>query len=149
MNEHDARINLRTRQLSRSLVESDGWQSWALPELRRMLDEKQRAILDDTNLRGTALDDARAEHRALTNFLKKLHEQAQAAFQSILPGTLPEETAEQVMPSPDVRQKVLDLLSHTPGKPFSASPIPHPESRIPNPATHNPFAGLPQPVASR
>lgn len=138
-------LNLRVQ--SRSLTDSVGWTTWALPELRKLLREKQAAILNDATLRGDDLTAARAEFRALNGFLTKLHSDARAAFGSILPGTLPEETAEQVMPDPSVRDAILRNLSFDP---FRAAPN-EPITSHQAPGTRNqetsftPFSGLPQP----
>lgn len=137
-------INVRQRSLH--LAECSGWTSWALPILRKMIKDKQEAILTDRHLRGPALDDARAAHAALSGFLEELRTKATAAFKAILPGTLPDTIAEHVMPDETVRRQIIAALSLDPRAPIAEPPRKAEPAPIQPP--HNPFAGVPQPAAA-
>lgn len=138
-------INLRQQALR--LAECPGWTDWALPALRKMITDKQQAILTDRALRGEDLDDARAEEAALSGFLTALRTEATAAFKAILPGTLPDTIAEHVMPDETVRRQIIAALSLDPRAPIAEPPRKAEPAPIQPP--HNPFAGVPQPAAAK
>ena len=138
--------HLQTRKASRDLSLCPGWSEWALPTLRACIKDLDTRILEDPACRAHALDDARAERRALVGFLRALATQAQASWSTVLPGVAPEDLAAQYMPEMSDRQKILDSFSPVAGQsPVLATPPTPAVKSFPEAPTFNPIGQPPTP----
>lgn len=138
----------RTRLYSRALALCPGWMDWVLPKLRAEIQRLDKLILDSPDLRGTDLDDPRAERRALIRLCALLGVEAQNAWTTTLPGIVPEELATEIMPEMTDRQAILDSLAPYADKPFLLATAPTPAvTSLPEAPTFNPFGQPPSPAA--
>lgn len=108
----------KTRLYSRALTLCPGWVDWALPKFRGEIERLDKLILDTPTLRGSDLDDARAERKAIIRLCSLLSTDAQGAWTTSLPGVVSEELATEIMPEMNDRQAILDNLS-----PYAAKPL--------------------------
>lgn len=131
----------KTRLHSRSLTLSEGWQDWALPIIRDEVARLDREILENSKLRGQALDDARAERAGIVRILSQLSTQAQGAWNTVLPGVVADELATEIMPEMNDRQAILNALSPYADRALALAVPPTPKV-VPNfdAPTFNPFA---------
>lgn len=134
---------LQLRDQFASLAISGAWQEIVLPMLQGEINRLETTILETDNVRGEALNDARAERRALVKFLNGLRGLAAGVMQPPAANATAEEIAMASPLQSAMRERVLAAFSPRRAEADRSvgAPVEQPLPDAPMTAEFDPFAG--------
>lgn len=137
------RITMQRRQLAVDLATCPGWTDWALPKIRKLIQDLEASILSDDSLTAEMMMRKKDALRALKkDFLGGLYAEAAGSFQIPAPAVKTADDLAVYMPDPAVIETTLSNLEHRP-----VPPDDHQQEQPPEENTdYSPFGGDPRPL---
>lgn len=135
---------MQRRKLAVELASCSGWTDWALPKLRKIIQELEASILSDDSLTAEMMLRKKDALRTLKkDFLGGLYAEAEGSFQIPAPTVKNADDLAVYMPDPTEIKATLENLEYRPVPPDDA---PQQGQPIEETTDYSPFGGDPRPL---